>query len=74
MNKKNHKIGDMVATTDDGIVYTVGWVTRANKDSYAIQWSDETEEYPMLYNYNDIKNFREWYNTFVTKVDHGKAI
>ena len=70
--RKEHKIGDMLAVTDDGIVYTVGWVTQINEhQNYTVQWSDDSEEYPMQYNFNDIQNFREWYNTLVTKVDSG---
>ena len=62
----------MVAIYIDGVKYTVGWITQISEQQYYIvQWSDDAEEYPIQYNYNDVSDFRLWYNTLVDKVNHG---
>lgn len=72
MSNKKHKIGDMLAVSDDGVKYTVGWITQISEGKYYIvQWADDAYEYPMQYNYNDVSGYRQWYNNLVDRINDG---
>jgi hypothetical protein len=67
MKRKAHMIGDLLVCTDDGTVFTIGWITNIENKRYTVQWADDPEEYPGSYILKDIDNFKDNYNEYVNK-------
>lgn len=66
MSRKKHNIGDLVAVSDDGIKYTIGWITKINSGvHYTVQWADEEEEYPMNYIGTNIEQMHKTYMDYL---------
>lgn len=65
MGKRREKVGDLVAVSDDGVRYTIGWITKiSNGIHYTVQWSDDSEEYPMQYIPTDIQQLTKTYKEY----------